>query len=153
MKVWLLEAGFEDDHTAAGFVLAPAQLPNQSDFGGPLPILDGAPAIPPLNAFGPNYTDTGSETLTHLRRRPPLPLPPEDAEWSSEYDAGAREEPPYHSYYFRRIGFFETLLDFREPSRIPPSANGSGWSEQERDPDVEHISWFDDTQKRSILLL
>jgi hypothetical protein len=37
MKVWLLEAGFEDGHTAVGLVLAPAQLPNQSGFGGPLP--------------------------------------------------------------------------------------------------------------------
>jgi len=44
-------------------------------------------------------------------------------------------------------------VDFREPSQLPVNEGGHGWFEQERDPDVEHISWFDDSQKRAIFLV
>jgi len=61
----------------------------QLDFRGPLSILDRNADLSPLNAFSPDHADVKSEALVHLRRRPTPPLPLEDAEWSSEYDAGA----------------------------------------------------------------
>jgi hypothetical protein len=35
-------------------------------------------------------------------------------------DAGARKPPPYNGFYFRRVGFFEILLD---DSDVPDSEN------------------------------
>jgi len=75
MNVWLLGAGIQHGHRAVGLVLAPARLPDQSEFGGPLPILDRNADLSPLNAFSPEHADVESEALVHLRRRPTPPCP------------------------------------------------------------------------------
>lgn len=149
MPVWLLEAAVREGHRALGLVLAPARLPDQSSFGGPLPLGDVNTDTQPLNAFSSENLDLDSDALIHLRRKPTPPLSPEDSDW----DAGSRSDPPYTGYYFRRIGFFEMLADFRERSQALVDEEPTSWFEQEHDPNVEHISWFDDCQKRAIFLV